>query len=974
MRRTVTTLGVVAAVLLLALLGLWLARVPLASAWLAGTLERHGYPEARFEITYLGWSRAVIEDLAAATGEEPRADRVEARYAPWMLVSGDVRDAELTVSGLQLSLAPWGEAEADPAASAAPAPADPAELMAALGGLPGLRLEGARIALESPLGTWRIEADGELAQGEGGPEGDLAATARNERLRVDGRLDARLRPGRVDAALSATEDDGFAVRVDARARSPWDEPRLELEIESDLPAEADLPWALLPGPALAEGRMRLAATGSGRLATGSVPVGLAAWVRRLASGGWSGEWRAEGSGLALAHRFSDGELAANGRVTTAGDGATVSAEAGSRLAVATIHPSLQALLPGPLADAPQASGPMALTWPGGELLRVGAADAGPDAVRVAAAPAVTLTWPEAAGRVEAAAGVDASFAPEGSLQRLSVSGLRVRGSGLDLGASRIERLSLTGTIADALGQAEGEMALSLVAPRLMLGPAVLSDLSLDLPGRVEPGESGPRVVLADAGRLEVSGWRTGERIEGEGPVRAAVEAGQFAVGRSLAVDVTLAAEAFSARVQRTSVVERFEFDPGQVRLVSDADGWRIRVPAARAGWPTRDLAATGIAAVLRPGDGRRFASFDIERIEHAGDPAWLAPTTVSGRVTRNAGGFSVEGDGRVGRAGVPVRFAGELATEAGVGDLQVELPTVRFRPDGLQPAALAPALRRLERVDGRAGGSLRLQMRPDRLDGRARLRVEDLAFAAEAFQVRGLEGSVSLDGLRPPRAAPVQSLRAERIDAAVPVDDARVRFGVVQPPGSGTALRIVEGSGSVFGGVARVSEWTFDPDAQVHNVGVQLDGVELQEVLAYLDIEGLAGEGRLSGGLPVTLAGRTVAVREGRLRSGDGHIRFRSAHADEALANADRSVRMMLRALRDFEYERMDVALDRSLGREGEIRIRLEGRTPGVMDGRRFRFDIRLAGDFDPLVDALRTGRPLTDELVERHLDLHQQP
>jgi len=50
----------------------------------------------------------------------------------------------------------------------------------------------------------------------------------------------------------------------------------------------------------------------------------------------------------------------------------------------------------------------------------------------------------------------------------------------------------------------------------------------------------------------------------------------------------------------------------------------------------------------------------------------------------------------------------------------------------------------------------------------------------------------------------------------------------------------------------------------------------------------------------------------------------------------------------------------------------MQGSNPDVLEGHPFDFNISITGDVEPLLEAVARGRELTDELIERHLQLRK--
>jgi hypothetical protein len=169
----------------------------------------------------------------------------------------------------------------------------------------------------------------------------------------------------------------------------------------------------------------------------------------------------------------------------------------------------------------------------------------------------------------------------------------------------------------------------------------------------------------------------------------------------------------------------------------------------------------------------------------------------------------------------------------------------------------------------------------------------------------------------------------------------------------------------------RVRDWTFDPAADQQQVTVEIDGIQLSRLFESIDIEGLNGKGAISGSIPVVISGAEIAIAEGVLASqNDGNLSFQSPEADEVLARSGEQVELMLKAMKDFRYESLNVVLDKPLQGEASLRISMLGHNPDVLDGYPFQFNITLTGDLEPLLAAIAEGRRLSSELLQRSLKL----
>ncbi len=113
------------------------------------------------------------------------------------------------------------------------------------------------------------------------------------------------------------------------------------------------------------------------------------------------------------------------------------------------------------------------------------------------------------------------------------------------------------------------------------------------------------------------------------------------------------------------------------------------------------------------------------------------------------------------------------------------------------------------------------------------------------------------------------------------------------------------------------------------------------------------------------IEGETVTIANGRLAAeAPGTLRFLSEGAGQALAAAGESADLMLRALEDFRYDELSLAIDKPAAAAARLTLVLLGHNPNVLDGYPFRFNINLEGDTDRLVAALSQAYNLSNRVL----------
>ncbi|MFC3230938.1 YdbH domain-containing protein [Marinibaculum pumilum] len=352
--------------LLVAATAFWFARLPLANGLLAAALDRAGIAGAA-EVVRLDWDGAALRDVDLGGH---RAERIEIAYAPRDLVAAGRVDG-IGIHGLRLSVDltadhPLGPLPDRLAALFAGDPTAPPT--AGLPALPALRLDDARIALQTARGALELALTGGIAAPDatGAQAVDLSLVSRpgdgaegNRGLppRLAGRLQGIYIPGDgngTDLSLILSSGDSPAAEgldLAAEAAIAGGDLSLSLDLSGGAPVAAGL--AGLPA------EMQPAAGRVGLDAAATVPAEpvLAGHTGRLPALLRAADARLEVAGLSLPGRLQGLDLQAAARLDPGRqDGRLLLLPA--RISVAVLDPAWLAGLglPQPVAAALQSGG------------------------------------------------------------------------------------------------------------------------------------------------------------------------------------------------------------------------------------------------------------------------------------------------------------------------------------------------------------------------------------------------------------------------------------------------------------------------------------------------------------------------------------------------------------------------------------------------------------------------------------------
>lgn len=401
--------------------------------------------------------------------------------------------------------------------------------------------------------------------------------------------------------------------------------------------------------------------------------------------------------------------------------------------------------------------------------------------------------------------------------------------------------------------------------------------------------------------------------------------------QSQAGAITLAAEGAGPNLRRAEV----GLVGGQLHLPEHAlalDGI-----AAEA-----ELDATGLAP-------DQTIPITVERISHGGQPAWFAPLALQAELSPGAEGLAFEGTlARIG-GGVTLEMRGNRQP-SGEGRATVALAPVVFGQH-LQPKDLAPiAAGLVSDVSGQLAlnGELRWGTAGSTSD--LAILVDQLGLTSGPARLEQINGVIRLDALWPPTTPPGQQLAIGLLDLGLPLTAGLTTFQL----NAGPRLDVEQLEWRFAGGTARAEPFSLGSRLEGLNVTLGAQQLDLGQLLALTRLEGLSGEGKLDGVLPLRLSDGAVIIEGGELAAtGSGVLRYAAGSAPTALQAGGEGVDLLLQALENFHYEALKITLDGRTDAAMDIDLHLAGANPDLYDGHPVEFNLDLEGE---LANILRQG------------------
>lgn len=302
---------------------------------------------------------------------------------------------------------------------------------------------------------------------------------------------------------------------------------------------------------------------------------------------------------------------------------------------------------------------------------------------------------------------------------------------------------------------------------------------------------------------------------------------------------------------------------------------------------------------------------------------------------------------------------GRLPDVAGPEDLKLA-GRIEVHAEGADLTPLTPSFT--------ASGSLDFKL----AEGRLRVRSESLDVAGFGMDLSGLGMEIELTQVSPPAAPPGQRVTIQNLNFGMDVGGGEVRFGVERG-----GIVAIESLAWRFQGGEISSQGRFDPSANENALTLGIRSVDLSRLVAALDRNDLAVTGTLSGELPLRIEGDRIFAAGGRLTAGEegGVIRYQTGGLTEPGAAAPTGlpesgsvggVGLVLDALKNFQYRRLEVGVEGELTGEMTLLLTLEGSNPDVYDGYPFQLNLNLEGPLADVVQGSTTGFRIQDAIEER--------
>jgi len=325
------------------------------------------------------------------------------------------------------------------------------------------------------------------------------------------------------------------------------------------------------------------------------------------------------------------------------------------------------------------------------------------------------------------------------------------------------------------------------------------------------------------------------------------------------------------------------------------------------------------------------------------------PLKFSGEARLDKGVATFDGTFAMKKSGVQVaHVTGQHSLDSGHGSLAFDPTPLIFVPRQFQPSDLSPLLIGPANVTGRLDVSGEASWTPQTFAASGVLDLKKLGFALAAAGVfEGVSGHIEVADLLEMRSLPGQRITIDKVTLGLPIENGTVDFQLV-----GYDSIQLEGARWPFaGGFIRVDANVFRFASESENrIVARADNWDLAVLADQLKLPDVKLGGVVAGQFPVVFRTGSAAIDNAVLKSTRPGVIQYTGDAGDAAGQANEYSKMAFDALKDFQYEVLEVGLNGDLAGQMLLTLGVRGSNPDVLDGAPFQLNIGIDSALVPLL------------------------
>lgn len=250
----------------------------------------------------------------------------------------------------------------------------------------------------------------------------------------------------------------------------------------------------------------------------------------------------------------------------------------------------------------------------------------------------------------------------------------------------------------------------------------------------------------------------------------------------------------------------------------------------------------------------------------------------------------------------------------------------------------------------------------------------------EGILFSGLDYKDSLEILPAIQSSDFAELTVRDIDIGIPVEETSVRLKYSDTKNGDLPLLTMNNlSFSLLGGKVVGNDVDIDLNSDMHNMVLVVVGLDLAQIVALQQVDGLSATGRIDGYVPITITTEGVKITDGKIVSQPqgGQIKYTPAGGTAEIEKSAVGSEFVFRIIEDLNYDSLVIDVNYEESGEMEMVLALKGMSPKVDKKRPVHFNLNLQQNVLKLLRGLRYAEGLSEDIdrnVQKYFRKQENP
>ena len=243
----------------------------------------------------------------------------------------------------------------------------------------------------------------------------------------------------------------------------------------------------------------------------------------------------------------------------------------------------------------------------------------------------------------------------------------------------------------------------------------------------------------------------------------------------------------------------------------------------------------------------------------------------------------------------------------------------------------------------------------------------------QQYPFHSLNGQLILSGVDPIQVVTSEHLAIDNINAGVLIHNFLIRATAIRKSGQNGTIKVQQAQASLLGGEVKALPGMIDLNQAANRVVINLHNIDMEQLVKLEQKQGLRSTGRINGKLPLLISKQGISMTDGHISALPpyGVIQYRGNEHTSALAKNNANLDMLLMALQNFHYHRLEGDLIYRHDGQLHTSLSISGKNPEFRGGQMFTLNIKLEDNIPKMLRSLL----FTDEIsrqIEKGIQRHQ--